>query len=132
MLHNPQLSIVVVGLVLALILALAILLRRRRDKALPAEPTPVLPEARLEEGERRASMIAEAIEERVRAILAAQGEAELVGVDFGTASDGSLEIWLNGVRYSSVDDLPDKRLRDAIRRAVEEFNRPAEGEGPGQ
>jgi hypothetical protein len=43
-------------------------------------------------------------------------------VDFGTAEDGSLEIWIADKRYTNVDDIPDARVRDAISEAVEAFN----------
>ena len=46
-------------------------------------------------------------------------------LDFGTLPDGSLEIWWGGQSYSSVEQLPDERLRALIGQAIEEFNRGA-------
>jgi hypothetical protein len=44
-------------------------------------------------------------------------------VDFGTAHDGSLEIWIGDQRYTSVEALPDPRIRQAVADAVAAFNR---------
>ena len=44
-------------------------------------------------------------------------------VDFGTAHDGSLEIWVGEDRYTSVDSIPDERVRRAVAEAVASFNR---------
>jgi hypothetical protein len=44
-------------------------------------------------------------------------------LDFGTAIDGSLEIWVDGERYNSVEEIPDERIRRAIAEAVEKYNR---------
>ncbi len=124
MLENVGFTAAVTALTLLVVfLAWEMLVRRGRKRKRPVDPVAGLDEARLEAGERKASPIAEAIEERVKAILAGKGEAALVGVDFGTASDGSLEIWVGKERYTKVDEIPDERLRDAIRQAVEEFNR---------
>jgi hypothetical protein len=80
-------------------------------------------DARVEKGEMQASLIGEQIEERVKQILAQKGKlAELV-LDFGTAEDGSLEIWIDEKRYTLVSEIPDSDVRDAVAQAVEEFNR---------
>jgi hypothetical protein len=46
-----------------------------------------------------------------------------VRVDFATAHDGSLEIWIGDDRYTSVDAIPDPRVRQAVADAVAAFNR---------
>ena len=46
-------------------------------------------------------------------------------LDFGTAPDGTLEIWLDEEKYTGVDQIPDVRLRELITRAAAEFNRGA-------
>ena len=81
----------------------------------PAEPRP-------RQGERLASASSEAIEELVNQALAKAGAAE-VQVDFATAHDGSLEIWIGDDRYTSVDSIPDARVRQAVADAVASFNR---------
>ncbi len=83
--------------------------------SLPREPGP-------RQGERLASASSEAIEELVNQALARAGVAG-VQVDFGTAHDGSLEIWIGDDRYTSVDSIPDERVRQAVAEAVAAFNR---------
>jgi hypothetical protein len=83
---------------------------------------PLLPDAHLENDEEQASPISEQIEEMVRIRLAEYPDLTEQVVDFGTAADGSLEIWIADKRYTSVDDIPDSRVRDAISEAVEAFN----------
>jgi len=79
-------------------------------------------EVRLEEGERFASIVSEQIEERVKEILSEQGISLDGEIDFGTAYDGSLEIWIAEKSYPSVDKIPDEKIRSAVVKAVEEFN----------
>ena len=43
-------------------------------------------------------------------------------LDFGTASDGSLRIWVSDRAYDEVDDIPDSSVRNAVKKAVDEFN----------
>jgi hypothetical protein len=70
----------------------------------------------------QATPIAEMIEERVRQKVLDDPSLTDLDVDFGTGADGGLEIWVNSERYTSVDDVPDESLRDAIRAAVDEYN----------
>lgn len=74
------------------------------------------------EGERLAAASSEAIEELANQTLAKAGLAG-IRVDFGTAHDGSLEIWIGEDRYMSVDSIPDERVRRAVAEAVASFNR---------
>jgi hypothetical protein len=71
-----------------------------------------------DEGERVASPFAEQIEDVLRARL--QGDALLatMDVDFGTAPDGRLEIWVDGERYVDIDLIPNTHLREVIRQAI--------------
>ena len=71
-----------------------------------------------DEGERVASPFAEQIEDVLRARL--QGDALLAAmdVDFGTAPDGSLEVWVDGERYVDIDLIPNAHLREVIRQAI--------------
>jgi hypothetical protein len=80
-------------------------------------------DARLEEGERPATIISEQIEEQVRKILKAQGKMLDRQIDFATGADGSLEIWIEGVCYKEVDEIPDEDVRAAVKQAVDKFNR---------
>jgi hypothetical protein len=76
--------------------------------------------SRLEEEEAEASGVAEEIEELANRELSAYPD---VRVDFGTAPDGGLEIWVGPDRYGSVDEIADARVREAVVRAVAKFNR---------
>ena len=80
------------------------------------------PQAGAREGERLAAASSEAIEELANQALAKAGVTGL-RVDFGTAHDGSLEIWVGEDRYTSVDSIPDERVRRAVAEAVASFNR---------
>jgi hypothetical protein len=46
-----------------------------------------------------------------------------VDLDFGTAIDDSLNIWVDGERYQAIEDIPDARIRKAIVDAVNAFNK---------
>jgi len=73
-------------------------------------------------GERVAAPFAEQIEDIIRARLSADPAMAAMDVDLGTAPDGGLEIWVDGVRYTDVNLLPDERLRQVFGQAVEEWN----------
>ena len=73
------------------------------------------------EGERLAAASSEAIEELANQALAKAG-VDGLRVDFGTAHDGSLEIWIGEDRYTSVDSIPDERVRRALAEAVASYN----------
>lgn len=75
-------------------------------------------------GERLAAPFAEQIEDILRARLDEDPSLKGFDVDLGTAPDGGLEIWINGQRYSGIEDLPDERLKQAFRQAVERWNTP--------
>jgi hypothetical protein len=92
----------------------------RRPPSMPRADPASGPRAR--EGERLASASSEAIEDLVNQALAKAG-VDGVQVDFGTAHDGSLEIWIGDDRYTSVDSIPDARVRQAVADAVASFNR---------
>ncbi len=83
---------------------------------------PLLSDATLENGEEQASPISEQIEGMVQIRLAEYPDLAGQVIDFGTAADGSLEIWIADKRYTSVDDIPDARVRGAISEAVDAFN----------
>lgn len=79
--------------------------------------------ARLDKGERRASLVSEQIEELVRSRMAQRPELAGRRIDFATAADGGLEIWVDDVAYRSVNEIPDPRIRELVQEAVASFNR---------
>ncbi len=117
------LGIFCVGIVILLGIRKASGFRSRSSEPSPLERLePLLPDAHLEKNEEQASPSSEQIEGMVRKRLAEYPDLAEQVVDFGTAEDGSLEIWIANKRYASVDDIPDARVREAISEAVKEFN----------
>jgi hypothetical protein len=126
MLSENTLPLLILSAVVVLVILVALMfLARRRLSVDETSPSAMkaVSEARIEQGEYRASLIGEQIEEMVRERLAKDPATEKVAFDFGTAEDGSLEIWIAGKRYVSVAEIPDERIRAAVEQAVEEFNR---------
>ncbi len=76
-----------------------------------------------EHGEKLAAPFAEQIEDILRAKLQADPELLEYEIDFGTAPDSTLEIWINGKKYKSISELPDERLKVAFRAAVKQWNK---------
>jgi len=73
-------------------------------------------------GERLAAPFAEQIEDIIRARLSADPALAAMDVDLGTAPDGGLELWVDGVRYTDVNALPDEQLRQTFSQAIEEWD----------
>jgi hypothetical protein len=73
-------------------------------------------------GERLAAPFAEQIEDILRAKLDSDPFNKFE-IDFGTGKDGSLEIWVNGKMYASVDEIPDAGLKQAFHEAVEKWEK---------
>ena len=71
--------------------------------------------------EKIAAPFAEQIEDILRAKLKSDPFNKF-DIDLGTGVDGSLEIWVNGTKYESVDQLPDERLKKAFHEAVKKWN----------
>jgi len=71
-------------------------------------------------GEKIAAPFAEQIEDILRAKLDSDPFNKFE-IDFGSASDGSLEIWVNGKMYASVDEIPDAGLKKAFHEAVKKW-----------
>ena len=99
--------------------------RRRRSTQIPdrlseAPPTPGI---KFDPDEFRASPISEQIEGMVKLRLQSYPDLNQVDLDFGTAMDDSLDIWVDGERYQAVEDIPDARIRKAIVDAVNAFNK---------
>lgn len=115
--------LITLGALIVLFIAWNLIVRRRKEIQFH---TPVsldeVSEAKIEGSEFRASLVSEEIEQRVKQILEEGGNTLADDIDFGTASDGSLRIWYKDQAYSMVDEIPESAIRDAIRKAVEEFN----------
>ncbi|MBL8063727.1 MAG: hypothetical protein JNK32_11940 [Anaerolineales bacterium] len=75
-----------------------------------------------DEGEKLAAPFAEQIEDVLRAKAAEDQYLKSFDIDFATAPDGSLEIWVNGTRYEGMANLPDERLKDTLLQVVKEWN----------
>ena len=117
-------AIMTAAVLLFLFIVWNLIVRSRRSRGFKSgEALEQLMDARLEEGERPATIISEQIEEQVREILKAQGKMLDRQIDFATGADGSLEIWIEGVCYKEVDDITDEDIRAAVKQAVAEFNR---------
>lgn len=112
-------------MVIALLVVATFALMTRRATRGP-KPAPIsqqwVAEAKIEPGERPSAPVSEAIEELVRAKLAAYPDLARAQLDFASAADGSLEIWVHQTHYHSVSEIPDPRLAQAIRDAVREWN----------
>lgn len=115
--------IMIVMLMLVALLMLYVATRRLRPGKMRPDLQAKVADAKIEDGEQIASLVAEEIEERVRKALSAYSDLAGTELDFGTLPDGSIDIRVNGTQYREVDSIPDSRVRDAIRAAVATFNR---------
>jgi hypothetical protein len=115
--------LITLGALILLFIAWNLIIRRRKEIQFhtPASLDEVS-EAKIEGSEFRASLVSEEIEQRVKQILEEGGTTLAEDIDFETASDGSLRIWYKDQAYSTVDEIPDSAIRDAVGKAVEEFN----------
>jgi hypothetical protein len=75
-----------------------------------------------DEGEKLAAPFAEQIEDILRAKAEKDPYLKQFDIDFGTAPDGGLEIYVNGVKYDGVANLPDEQLKQAFLDSVREWN----------
>ena len=121
----------IVGVVMLAALLIAVGFQKLRGRVTGAAPgmRAQAPRARslsAGETERQASAAAEALQGIIQRLMAADPVFAGQSLDFGTAQDGSVEVWLDGQAYAGVDQVPDQRLRALIARAADEFNR---GEG---
>jgi len=72
-------------------------------------------------GEQVAAPFAEQIEDILQARLSSDPGLATTHVDLGTAPGGDLEIWVDGERYTDVGQIPNERLRQAFREAIEQW-----------
>lgn len=84
------------------------------------------------EGENEAAAFAEQIEDILHAQLRADPSLRSYDVDLGTGLDGGLEIRVGDKRYSDIKEIPDERLRAAIRQAVDTYNQRDQDGHPAQ
>ena len=75
-----------------------------------------------DKGENVAAPFAEQIEDILKAQMSTDPYLKSFVVDFGTGADGGLEIQVGDDRYTSIEQVPDLRLREAITRAVATYN----------
>ena len=75
-----------------------------------------------DEGEKVAAPFAEQIEDILRAKAKSDPYLQSLDIDFGTAADGGLEIWVNGTKYDGVASLPDEKLKETLLQAVKDWN----------
>lgn len=74
-------------------------------------------------GEKLAAPFTEQIEDVFRAKIKADPALEHYEIDFGTSDSHALEIWVNGKKYPGINELPDARLKRAMRQAVGQFKK---------
>jgi hypothetical protein len=72
--------------------------------------------------ERMASFISETIEDLVRERMQKDPTLQGQKIDFGTSSDGTLEIWIDDERYLDVAAIPNEKIRAIIQEAVKAYN----------
>jgi hypothetical protein len=70
-------------------------------------------------GEKLAAPFAEQIEDILKNLMASDPQLSRHTVDFGTAADGGLEIWVDGKSYREAKDIPEEAIRSAIQKAIE-------------
>jgi hypothetical protein len=75
-----------------------------------------------DKGESVAAPFAEQIEDVLRHQMSADPYLRSLDVDFGTGSDGGLEIKVGDKVYKAIEQIPDVRLREALRQAVDTYN----------
>jgi hypothetical protein len=124
-----QLGLVAVGFLVVfgiLLLIYSLLIRQRTapEDVMP-ESLNALKDARIDPGEKVASPMSEEIESLVQADLKSHPDLAGTQIDFATDPDDTLSIWINGVAYQEVDDIPDERIRAAVHKAVASFNKSA-------
>ncbi|HSB02752.1 MAG TPA: hypothetical protein VLE49_19040, partial [Anaerolineales bacterium] len=73
-------------------------------------------------GENEAAPFAEQIEDILRSQLSADPHLRSYEIDLGTGPEGELEIRVGDDRYTSIEQIPDLRLREAITQAVAIYN----------
>ena len=71
-----------------------------------------------DDGEQIAAPFAEQIEDILATLLRQDAALSSLKVDLGSDPDGGLVIWVDGVRYDDVADIPNPQLQQAFAEAV--------------
>lgn len=74
------------------------------------------------DGEHEASAFVEQIEDILHSKMEKNPALNSFKVDFGTGQDGSLEIWVNGEKFDSVDAITDETLKQALKESIREWD----------
>ena len=74
------------------------------------------------DGEHEASAFVEQIEDILHSKMEKNPALISFKVDFGTGQDGSLEIWVNGEKFDSVDAITDETLKQALKESIREWD----------
>lgn len=77
----------------------------------------------LDDGEKVAAPFTEQIEDIFRAKIEVDPDLNHYKIDLGSAPDGTLEFWVNDVKYTNVNDLPNNKLKSAFRESVVKWNK---------
>lgn len=85
-----------------------------------------------DEGESVAAAFVEQIEDILRAQIAADPYLQSYDFDFGTGADGGLDIRVGDKHYTSIAQVPDLRLREAMNQAVAAYKQRDKDERPPQ
>ena len=121
-------AVVAVGLLLVIGILLLVWYRQIQSTTAGEQEMPesleALKDARIDPGEKVASPISEEIESLVQEELSKHPDLAGRKIDFATLPDESLGIWVDGVAYHGVSDIPDERIRKAVQLAVDDFNKP--------
>jgi hypothetical protein len=124
-------TLIIGGLLIIIVVLLVVWALRSRAKTREIEQQEAetmatrmsdVSDARYLAGEREASLISEQIEEMVKKQLDQFPDLAETKIDFGTAADGSLEIWVEDQKYTDVNAIPDQRIQKAVSDAVNRFN----------
>jgi hypothetical protein len=116
-------AVIIVFLIILLVIWLMWIRRWFMSNLLKPRPLQEIFKVRSEAEEFVASSVGEEIEELVRQNLTAHPDLADTNIDFGTAADGSLQIWLGDQCYQAIEEIPDGRVQEAIKQAVTDFNR---------
>ena len=72
--------------------------------------------------EEDSEVVEETIEDLVRERMQKDPTLQGQKIDFGTSSDGTLEIWIDDERYLDVAAIPNEKIRAIIQEAVKAYN----------
>ena len=115
-------GLLLIGAIILIVLFFALRTSKKSQKDVTFQESLPDDDPLVTRDEFQATPIAEAVEERVRQKIAEDPSLAEIDLDFGTSPDGGLEIWVDAVRYTGVEEIPDESLRETIREAVQDYN----------